>query len=149
MPDLNLMVYAVDETSPRHVKALSWLEARLNSTETLAFAWSTLNGFVRLSTRSAVFDSPLSPDEAFDLVEAWLARPNVVIVDPAEGHLRRVRDLLAPLGTAGNLVTDAHLAALAIEHGATLESSDHDFGRFADLRWEDPLQDPVRREPGR
>jgi len=100
-----------------------------------------LHGFVRLSTKAAVFHDPLSTPEAFEMVQGWLARPQTVILDPTERHLTIMRELLEPLGTAGNLVTDAHLGALAIEHGATLESSDHDFGRFPGLRWVDPLMD--------
>lgn len=138
-PDVNLLLYAVDSSSPRHVAAKAWLEARLSGTETVAFAWITLLGFVRISTRSSVFQRPLTPDQAFGLVREWLARPNVVTIDPTPGHAATIARLLEPLGTAGNLVTDAHLAALAIEHGATLESCDHDFGRFASLRWQDPL----------
>ena len=79
------------------------------------------------------------PEQAFDLVEGWLAQPSVVTVEPTQRHLAVLRGLLEPLGTAGNLVTDAHLAALAIEHGAAVASSDHDFGRFPGLRWADPL----------
>jgi toxin-antitoxin system PIN domain toxin len=138
-PDVNLLLYAVDATSPRHVAAKAWLEARLSGTETVVFAWVTLLGFLRISTRSSVFQRPLAPGQAFALVRDWLARPNVVTIDPTSGHVATMARLLEPLGTAGNLVTDAHLAALAIEHGATLESCDHDFGRFAGLRWEDPL----------
>jgi toxin-antitoxin system PIN domain toxin len=141
LSDVNLLVYATDAASPRNAAARTWLESRLNGTEPFAFAWSTIIGFIRLSTRSVVAESPLSPAEAFGLVQGWLARPQAVIVDPTERHLGLMRELLEPFGTAGNLVTDVHLAALAIEHGATLESSDHDFGRFAALRWEDPLAD--------
>ena len=98
-----------------------------------------LLAFVRLSTRAAVFSRPLTTDQAFDLVESWLAQPPATVLHPTERHGAIVRELLAPFGAAGNLVTDAHLAALAIEHGATLASSDRDFGRFARLRWLDPL----------
>lgn len=139
LPDVNLLLYAVDATSPRHAAAKAWLESRLSGTETVGFAWVTLLGFLRISTRASVFTQPLTPEQAFGLVTAWLARPNIVTLDPTAGHAATMAGLLGPLGMAGNLVTDAHLAALAIEHGATLESSDHDFGRFAGLRWEDPL----------
>jgi toxin-antitoxin system PIN domain toxin len=139
LPDVNLLLYAVDSTSPRHTAAKAWLEARLSGSETVGFAWVTLLGFLRISTRSGVFFTPLTSPQAFGLVEGWLARPNVVPLDPTPDHIGTMARLLAPLGTAGDLVTDAHLAALAIEHGATLESCDHDFGRFAGLRWEDPL----------
>lgn len=140
LPDVNLLLYAVNTRSPLHARARAWLEGRLSGTEPVAFAWSTVNGFLRLSTSVASFPSPLTPAEAFGLMAGWMARPNVVVVDPTERHLELMQRLLEPLGIAGSLVTDAHLAALAIEHGATLESSDHDFGRFEGLRWEDPLR---------
>jgi uncharacterized protein len=141
LADVNLLLYAVDSMSPRHERARRWLDERLNGTEQVAFTWSTINGFLRLVTRRASASSPLDLVMAFDYVQAWLARPQVVVVDPTDRHLGLMRDLLEPLGTAGNLVTDAHLAALAIEHGAILESSDHDFGRFRGLRWLDPLSE--------
>jgi hypothetical protein len=143
LPDVNLLLYAVDSTSARHEQARRWVEAALSGTESVALAWSVLTAFVRLSTRPAVFLHPLAVDQAFDLVDGWLAQPAVVIVHPTHRHHVVLRDLLEPLGTAGNLVPDAHLAALAIEHGAELLSSDHDFARFAGLRWSDPLVQPV------
>ena len=139
LTDVNLLLYAVDSTSPRHAVARAWLERCLSGTESFALAWSVLTAFVRLSTRPAVFERPLTTTEAFDLVAGWLAQPPVVGVHPTETHHITLRDLLQPLGTAGNLVPDAHLAALALEHGATIASSDHDFARFAGVRWADPL----------
>ena len=139
VPDLNVLLYAVDSSSPRHQAAKAWLEAQLSGAETFGFSWSVLLGFLRLSTRSSVFGSPLAVEEAFDLVASWLDQPPVVVLDPTERHLVTMRELLQPLGTAGNLVTDAHLAALAIEHGAAVASSDRDFARFSGLRWVDPL----------
>ncbi len=139
LTDANLLLYAVDAASPRHAQARAWLEEQLSGTETLAFAWHALLAFVRLSTNPRVFEAPLTSAEAFAFVEGWLARPNAAIVHPTERHGALLRDLLAPLGTAGNLVSDAHLAALSIEHGAELCSSDRDFSRFAGVRWRDPL----------
>jgi toxin-antitoxin system PIN domain toxin len=98
-----------------------------------------LLAFLRLSTNPRVFDAPLGPAEAFDLVDGWLAQPCATVVHPTERHAAILRKLLEPLGTAGNLTTDAHLAALAIEHGADLCSSDSDFSRFTGVRWLDPL----------
>ena len=140
LPDLNLLLYAVDAGSPRHDAARPWLEERLSGTEEIGLAWMTLIGFARLITSQALLARPLSGSMALDVVDGWLARPQVVVLHPTDRHARILRGLLQGVGTAGNLVTDAHLAALAIEHGATLESSDHDFGRFAGLRWEDPLR---------
>jgi uncharacterized protein len=137
--DVNLLLYAVDSTSPRHEAARRWLEDQLSGTETFGFAWTVLLAFVRLSTHRSVFARPLTAGQAFDLVDDWLAQPPVSVLHPTDRHATIVRELLEPLGTAGNLVTDAHLAALAIEHGAVLASSDYDFGRFPRLRWVDPL----------
>ena len=95
--------------------------------------------FVRLSTRAHVFTHPLDGAEAFDIVEGWLAQPCAVVVHPTERHLEVLRGLVEPLGTAGNITTDAHLAALAVEHGAEICSADSDFARFPGLRWTNPL----------
>jgi len=139
LPDVNLLLYAADETATRHSSALAWVESTLSGTETVAFAWLTLIGFVRLSTNPRSFRSPWNVEKALDVVDGWLAQPSVTVVHPTDRHSAVLRDLLAPLGTAGNLTSDAHLAALAIEHGATLCSCDNDFSRFSGLRWMDPL----------
>ncbi len=140
LPDVNLFLYAVDEASPRHRPARAWVEATLSGSETVALTWATLMGFIRLSTNPSLFAQPLEADEALDLVDGWLSQPCVTVVHPTERHSAVLRDLLTPLGTAGNLTTDAHLAALAIEHGALLCSCDTDFARFSGLRWSDPLK---------
>jgi toxin-antitoxin system PIN domain toxin len=140
LPDVNLLLYAVDEGSAWHEPARTWVEERLSGTETLALAWVVLLAFIRLTTSPRVFQSPLSTSEALDLVDSWLAQPCVTVAHPTSRHAAVLRDLLEPLGTAGNLTTDAHLAALAIEHGAELCSTDRDFSRFAGLRWADPLE---------
>lgn len=136
---MNLLLYAVDTSSPRHRAARRWLEERLSGTETFAFAWAVLLAFVRLTTNPRVFETPLRSAEALDLVDGWLAHPCSTVLHPTERHAVILRELLEPFGTAGNLTSDAHLAALAIEHGAELCSSDSDFSRFAGLRWLDPL----------
>ena len=141
LPDVNLFVYAYDLNSPRNGSALSWLEKTLSGSETVALAWPTLLGFVRISTNPAIFEQAMTSEEALDLVDSWLALPPVTVVHPTNRHAAVLRDMLAPLGTAGNLTSDAHLAALAIEHGATLCSCDNDFSRFPGLRWEDPLRE--------
>ena len=137
--DANLLLYAIDRRSPRHRAALSWLEKQLSGQEPVAFAWVVLLAVARLSTNPIVFERPLSADRAFDVVDRWLAQPCAIIVHPGDRHAAMVRHLLRPLGTAGNLVNDAHLAALAIEHGADLYSCDADFSRFPGLRWVNPL----------
>jgi toxin-antitoxin system PIN domain toxin len=140
LPDVNLLLYAANESSPRHLSAHRWVEATLSGSETVAFAWTVLLGFLRLSTRGRVFERPLRADQALDLIDGWLAQPCVTVITPTDRHAAVLRELLAPLGTAGNLTTDAHLAALAIEHGAQLCSCDTDFARFQGLRWTDPLR---------
>lgn len=137
--DVNLLLYALDTSAARHGTAKRWLEEQLSGTETFAFAWAVLLAFIRLSTNPRIFEQPLEPGEAFELVEGWLAQPCATIVHPTDRHATLLRELLEPLGTAGNLTSDAHLAALAIEHGAELCSSDSDFSRFPGLRWLDPL----------
>jgi toxin-antitoxin system PIN domain toxin len=139
LPDLNLLIYAIDEEAPRHAKARAWLEEVLSGTEAVAFAWAVLLGFVRISTNPAVLANPLSAEEALDYVEGWLEQPVADVVHPAPDHASLLRELLEPTGTAGNLTSDAHLAALAIEHGAELCSCDTDFARFTGLRLVNPL----------
>lgn len=142
--DLNLLIYAVDTSSPQHALARPWFEERLSGVETVALPWHTLLGFVRLATRPAVLVNPLPVDVALDYVDEWLAQPCTTTVHPTEQHAARIRDLLQAVGTAGNRTSDAPLAALAIEHGATLCSADDDFGRFPGLRWYNPLRPEVR-----
>jgi uncharacterized protein len=140
LPDLNLLIYAVDAESPKHEAARAWLEGSLSGTEELGFAWAVLLGFLRLTTNPAIFEQPLEADEALDYVDAWLAQPCVTVVAPGRSHASLLRKLLEPVGTAANLTSDAHLAALALEHGAELLSCDADFSRFEGLRWNDPLR---------
>lgn len=137
--DVNLLLYAVDGTGHHHAKAKQWLEDQLSGTETFAFAWTVLLGFLRLSTNPRAFAHPLEVVESLDLIDEWLSQPPSTVIHPTERHAAVLRELLGPVGTGGNLTTDAHLAALAIEHGAELCSSDSDFSRFAGLRWMDPL----------
>ena len=138
-PDANLLVYAVNSESPFHNKAKTWLDQILSETEPVGFAWATLVGFRRLVTRSAVVPKPLSAEQALELVALWLARPNVSIVGPGPRHFELLRTLLTAVGTAGNLTSDAHLAAIALEHAAEVHSTDNDFGRFPGLRWRNPF----------
>jgi toxin-antitoxin system PIN domain toxin len=137
--DANILIYAVNTDAPLHRKSKRWLESALAGPETLGLSWTVLLAFLRLTTRPGVFQKPLTPEAALDVVDAWLAHPAVTTVEPTAGHARILRDLLLPLGTGGNLTSDAHLAALAIEHGADLCSSDNDFARFPRLRWHNPL----------
>jgi toxin-antitoxin system PIN domain toxin len=137
--DVNLLLYAVNKDAPSHQKAKAWLESVVSGTETVGLPWLVLLAFLRLTTRNGVFQRPLDVETAFDLVDAWLKQPSVTVPEPAAHHLRTLRDLVLPMGTGGNITSDAHLAALAIEHGAELCSADSDFGRFHRLRWRNPL----------
>lgn len=140
IPDLNLIIYAHDPHSARHAAALQWWEELLNSGRPVGLAWITILGFVRLSTHPRLVANPMTPQEAIGRVKAWLAVPTVRIVTPGEDHAGYLFDLIESVGVAGNLTTDAHLAALAIEYHAELASSDMDFGRFAGLRWTNPIR---------
>lgn len=139
LPDVNLLIYAADASSPDHEPARRWLEAELSGTETFAFTWVALLAFIRLTTSHRVFERPFSVRDVLDIVDGWLAQPPVTVIGPTERHPAVLRELLEPVGAAGNLTTDAHLAAVAIEHGAVLCSADRDFARFSGLKWVNPL----------
>jgi hypothetical protein len=139
LPDVNLLLYAIDAEAKAHERARAWLEDTLSGTEEVGFAWAVLLGFARLSTNPRIYEDPLPVDEAFDFIDGWLAQPVATVVEPTSRHAGILCELLEPLGAGGNLVSDAHLAALAIEHGAELCSRDNDFARFSGVRWVDPL----------
>ena len=139
IPDINLLVYAHNDAAPRHREAREWWESLLSGTVPVALPWAVIFGFVRLVTHSAVLETPLSPEDALERVDAWLAQEHVLIVDPGPKHLAIARGLFAATGVGGSLTTDTHLAALAIEHNAELHSNDRDFERFPGLRLKNPL----------
>lgn len=132
--DANVLVHAVNEAAPEHKTASSWLRAALEGAEAVGLPWTVVLAFLRLTTHPAVFPRPLTAIAATDAVERWLAAAPAIVVEPGRRHLSIVRGLLAHAGTAGNLVGDAHLAAVALEHGATVVSFDRDFGRFEGVR---------------
>lgn len=136
LPDLNILIHAVNKASQDHERARTWLEQAFSSDEGVGLAWIALLGFIRLSTRKGIFSIPLRPDQALEIVRMWISAPHASILNPTERHGSVLASLLIAAGTAGNLTTDAHLAALAIEHGATLSSYDADFERFAGLSFE-------------
>ena len=140
LPDVNLAFHAYNVESPVHERARSWWEATMSGTRPVGLAWAVILGFVRISTDRQILTHPLPARTACTLVRSWLEQPHVAIVHPGDRHAGIVFDLLERLGTAGNLTTDAHLAALAIEHQADLYSTDSDFGRFPGLRWTNPLR---------
>jgi hypothetical protein len=137
--DANLLLYAYNPRAAEHEASRIWLETTLSGTELVRFAWMTLWAFLRISTNSRVFEHPLSVPEAEGLVSSWLEQPSVGVLDPGERHWEILKKLLRSGQTSGALIMDAVLAALAIEHGATLCTTDRDFARFPDLKTLNPL----------
>lgn len=136
--DANVLLYAVNRDARHHNSARSWLDGALSGGATVAFSWIALLAFVRLSTKVELFPAPLSVDGALDRVRAWIDAPPAVIVEPTRDHPVILARLLRDIGVGGNLVNDAHLAALAIEHRCSVVSYDNDFSRFEGVRWERP-----------
>jgi hypothetical protein len=137
--DLNVLLYAVNSDAAQHDLARRWWETALNDEDSVGLAWIVLLGFLRLATNSRVFPRPLAPDIAAAKLDGWLALDNVRVVREKDDHWETLKALVRDAGTAGNLTTDAHLAALALSHDAVLVSCDTDFARFKGLRWENPL----------
>ena len=129
--DANVLLYAVNADSAHHDRARRWLLKSLTGNEAIGFPWVSLLAFVRVSTNPRIFASPLPISAAFDLVDSWLGQPPSTVPAPTARHAALVRGLLEQTGAAGNLATDAHLAALAIEHSADVVTFDRDFARFA------------------
>jgi toxin-antitoxin system PIN domain toxin len=135
----NILLYAVDARSPFHGKATGWLTAQLNGVRRIALAWFSLVAFVRISTNPRASEHPLTPGQAWQHVEDWLACDTTWIPNPTDHHARVLGSLVTKYELRGNLVGDAAIAALAIEHGLTVGSADTDFARFEEIRWIDPL----------
>ena len=133
IPDANVLIYAVNRSAPQHRDARDWLDTSLAGSESVAFASVVLLAFVRITTKAGLLPHPLDVSIAFDIIEAWLAQPPAQIVQPGPRHVEILRRSLAGTGTGGNLTTDAHLAALAVEHGAELWTFDNDLRRFAGI----------------
>ena len=136
LPYVNVLLYAGNEASDDHAAARDWLEHACNAAEGVGFAWVALLGFVRVSTRRGILPDPLPVEDALSVIRNWMATPRSSILNPTERHGSILSRLPVATGTAGNLTTDAHLATLAIEHGATVVSFDRDFERFAGLDFE-------------
>jgi toxin-antitoxin system PIN domain toxin len=139
--DANVLLYALDDTSVRHAGAKAWLDAALSGSEEVGFAWVVLLAVLRLTTKAAVFARPLRAAEAFDVIDGWLAQPCAVIVHPTTRHAALMRGFLQAAGTAGNLTTDAHIAALSVEYGAIIATYDADFSRFPGVSTLNPDND--------
>ena len=136
--DANVLLYAVNESAEHHKEAVRWLDGALNGRSTVGFSWICVLAFVRLSTKVGLFPAPLTVDQAVDRVRAWLAQPTSVLLGPTTQHLDVFCNLLRPVGGGGNLINDAHLAALAIEHRGEVVTYDSDFGRFPGVTWSTP-----------
>jgi uncharacterized protein len=138
--DANILLYAYDQSATHHVACRVWLESVFNADETIALPWQTILAFVRISTNPRAVKNPLSNAHACDIVGSWLERPNVVVINAADRFWNILRQQIIDAQVSGPLVTDAALAALAIEQGATLCSTDRDFRRFRGLKLIDPTQ---------
>jgi toxin-antitoxin system PIN domain toxin len=138
--DANLLLYAVHRGAEQHEAAREWLTEQLNGSRRVGLPWSSLGAFLRISTHQRAFPRPLSPAIAWERVSDWLAAPVAWIPEPGPEHPRILGDLISRHDVRGSLVPDAMLAALAIEHGLKLCSTDTDFARFNELRWENPLR---------
>ena len=137
--DANLLLFARNADVPEHTAARRWLDERLSGTARVGLPWHSLLGFLRIATNPRAFATRLTMAEALDQLRSWLGAEPAWIPQPTERHIEVLAELLALPGVHSNLVPDAHLAALAIEHGLTLCSTDGDFARFPGLRWENPL----------
>jgi uncharacterized protein len=139
LPDVNVLIHAYNSGSNRHKAARGWWERTLTLPRPVGLPWAVILGFIRIATNRKILDNPLRPIDAIRRVRSWLVVPEVQILTPGESHAEILFGLLEHLGTAGNLTTDAHLAALAIEYQAELASTDTDFARFPGLRWFNPV----------
>ena len=139
IPDINLLLYAYDSSSPFHKKSAAWLQSSLSGTEPVGLVAVVIFGFVRIGTNPRVFQNPMTAAAAAGHVRSWLVQPVTQILEAPADHAGHVLRLLETLGTAGNLVTDAQIAALALDHGATVHTADTDFMRFRGLRWFNPI----------
>lgn len=137
--DANLLLYAYDPDATEHQASRIWLESTLSGSALVRFSWLTLWAFLRITTNPRIFERPLSIAEAADHVASWLAQPSAGILEPGERHWDILRQLAADGQASGPLVMDAALAAIAIEHGATLCTTDRDFSRFPGLTWTNPI----------
>lgn len=138
--DANILLYAEDQLSPLHSKAVAWWDAKLSGSSPVCLCWTVLSAFIRISTNPRVFEHPLSLDQALARVQSWIDQPCTRLIHPTEQHWPLFKKMLLEGQAVANLVTDAHLAALAVEHGCELISTDSDFSRFPTVHWRNPLK---------
>jgi toxin-antitoxin system PIN domain toxin len=139
--DANILLYAEDSLSAYHAKAREWWDAQLSGTRSVCLCWIVICAFIRIGTNGRVFKRPLSSSEAIERVQSWLDQPCTRLVQPTERHWPIFQKMLVQGKASANLVTDAYLSALAIEHGCEMNSTDADFSRFPNLKWKNPLAD--------
>jgi len=139
IPDVNLLLYTYDSDSPFHARAAAWWRKSLSGKEPVGLPPVVVFGFLRIATNGRVYQNPMTPVEAIQHVRSWLKQSVVQIIEPRNNHVEQVCQLLETLGTAGNLVTDTQIAALAVEYDAVVHTADADFLRFPRLRWFNPV----------
>ncbi len=140
LPDVNVLVHAHNIHSPQHQALKAWWRRAIANPRPIGLPWVTMLGFLRITTHRSIFKEPLTATAAIRGIRGWLALPNVQILMPGDQHAEILFDLIAQAGTAGDLTTDAHLAALAIEYRAEIATTDADFARFRGLRWFNPTE---------
>ena len=139
--DANLLIYSIDSSSPHHSGAKGIIERLFSSTERIGLPWIVILAFLRVTTNPRAVLRPISAEQAIGFVDSWLDCPNAELVGPGSNHWPILRNLLRSTGTAGNLISDAHVAALAVERGCDIYSADHDFARFPGIRHVNPLRE--------
>lgn len=139
VPDVNPLVYAYNTDAPKHEAARAWWESLVNGTEKVGLPWLVITGFIRLMTNPRAVVHYVTPDQAIDYVREWLACKHIILISPGPTHLELLRQNLDAAGAGGNLVPDAHIAALAMEYDAEAHTGDADFGRFPGMQWRNPL----------
>ena len=137
--DANILLYAYDEASDQHAKARAWVEEVLSGTDPVGLPWQTITAFVRIVTNPRLSGKRFTPSEVIDLVDQWVTQPNVRLLGPGDHHWSFLRQTILEGQARGPLITDAQLAALTIEHGGMLCTTDRDFSRFPGLRWQNPI----------
>ena len=137
--DANILLYAEDSLHPRHQETRIWWDNQLSGTGVVCLCWTVISAFIRIGTNPGVFEYPLSLEQSLARIHSWLAQPCMRIIRPTEQHWTVFKQVLTDGQATANLVSDAHLAALAIEHGCELVSTDSDFARFPKLKWKNPL----------
>lgn len=140
IPDANILLYAYNSSSALHQQAREWAERVLSEEELVGMPWSTAGAFLRITTHPAITAPRMSIEESCQIVQSWIDQPNVQMIGPAESHWTHLQKMLIDGQTRGPLVSDAQLAALTIEHGGILHTTDRDFARFPGLRWINPLK---------